>query len=352
MGLVLVVACDGAPVPMDDGGSRDAGGARDGGSPRDGGTPRDGGGTPDGDGGAEPTLSELHPGDEGLGAHPDVVWFEDFEAGSTAAIAARYDQVRDEGRWQLVNDTPSGRGAALALRAGDGRDAVDFYKRLPDADEWYVRWYARYEAGAPWHHSGMWIGGYNPGMSWPSPNAGRRPNGDDRFSIAIEPVYGSGSSRRFDFYNYWMGMRSWMAAPIMDNGTAYYGNSLVHQDRFTVDEDTWVCLELHVRLNPDPATGTGALLEVWKNDALVERFDDAGPRGYWVRDKFCPEDADGAECTDYRAPAEDVLDLRFRSTTALRLNAFWPQNYISTAGSGTLTFDQMVVATRRIGCMR
>ena len=74
--------------------------------------------------------------------------------------------------------------------------------------------------------------------------------------------------------------------------------------------------------------------------------------GYWVRDKFCPDDADGAECTDYSAPADQILDLQFRTTADLALNAFWPQNYITEDAMGTLTFDQMVVATTRIGCLR
>jgi len=161
-----------------------------------------------------------------------------------------------------------------------------------------------------------------------------------------------GASPRFDYYNYWMAMHSWMSAPINDDGTAYYGNSLVHRNDFTVDDGTWVCLEVHARLNPDPSSGAGAVLEVWKNDALVQRFDDEGPMGYWVRDKFCPADADGSECADYVAPATDTLDLQFRSTTDLRLDAFWPQNYITDDAMGTLMFDQMVVASRRIGCMR
>jgi hypothetical protein len=142
-----------------------------------------------------------------------------------------------------------------------------------------------------------------------------------------------------------------MAVPTND-GTSYYGNGLVHQNAFTIDEDSWVCLEVHVKLNPDPANATGAVLESWKNDVLVARFDDAGPLGYWIRDKFCPMGADGTECTDYPAPFTEILDLQFRTTTALKLNAFWPQNYITDPPEGTLTFDQMVVATTRIGCLR
>ncbi len=299
------------------------------------------------------TLAEAHPGDLGMGSDPDVIWFEDFEEGSLAAIAARYDDARDNGRWSLVTDTPSGVGSALAMRAGMGEDAVDLYKQLPSSDEWYVRWYARYEGGVHWHHSGMWFGGYNPSMSYPSPNAGLRPNGDDRFSIAVEPVYDVGTAAaRFDYYDYWSSMHSWMAAPIVDDGTAFYGNGLVHRADFTVNEDTWVCLETHVRVNTAGSSGAGAVLEVWENDVLMQRFDDAGPMGYWVRDKFCPEGADGRECTDYPAPATERLDLTLRTDTALQLNAFWPQNYITDPEMGTLTFDQMVVARRRVGCLR
>ncbi len=296
------------------------------------------------------TLAERYPNDIGMGTDPAVVWFEDFEEGSLSAIAARYDQARDNGRWTLVTDTPGGTGHALAMRAGEGEEAVDFYKQLPDGDEWYVRWHAKYQPGVTWHHSGMWFGGYNPSSQWPSPQAGYRPNGDDRFSISVEPVFGS-PGLRFDFYNYWMSMHSWMENPV-DDGTAYYGNSLVHRNDFTVDEDSWVCLEVHVRLNPQATSGTGAILEVWKNDSLVERFDDDEPLGYWIRDKFCPQAGDGQECTDYPAPFDQILDLQMRSTLALKLNAFWPQNYITEGPAGTLIFDQMVVAKARVGCLK
>lgn len=342
---------DAASTPADGGGGR--GDPDAGGSSADGGGPGSGA---DAGGGADAgaaTLSAAYPGDDGLGNDPAVVWFEDFEEGSTSAIADRYDQVRDEGRWELVSDTPNGSGEALAMTAGQGQNAVDLYKQLPGSDEWYVRWYAKYEADVPWHHSGMWFGGYNPAMAYPSPMAGNRPDGDDRFSIAIEPVYETpGGDPRFDFYNYWMGMHSWMEAPITDDGTAYYGNGLVHRNDLTVDEETWVCLEVHVHLNTDPSSNEGAVLEVWKDDELMERFTQNGPMGYWVRDKFCPDSADGSECTDYREPSDQVLDLQLRTTTDLELNAFWPQNYITDDARGTLTFDQMVVATERVGCIQ
>jgi hypothetical protein len=189
-------------------------------------------------------------------------------------------------------------------------------------------------------------------MPFPSPMAGLKPNGDDRFSISIEPVYATDTaSPRFDYYNYWMAMHSWMAVPTND-GTSYYGNALVHRNDFTVDPGQWVCIEVHAKLNPDASSGAGAMLEVWKNDASVLAYADSGPLGYWIRDKFCTAAGDGSECTDYPAPFTDHLDLQMRSTTAYGLNALWPQNYITDPAMGTLVFDQLVVATTRIGCIR
>jgi len=297
-----------------------------------------------------PTLSDRYPGDVGLGGDPAVIWFEDFEEGSVGAVTSRYNQAQGMARMQLTTDAPH--GSALALTAGGAVQAVDLYKQLPDHDDVFVRWYVEYDSAVPWHHSGMWVGGYNPAMAYPSPMAGYKPNGDDRFSIAIEPAWNVGTaSARLDFYNYWMNMHSWMDTPAND-GTSYYGNSLVHQRGFTLGETTWNCIELHVRVNPGASSGAGAVLEVWKNDGLVARFDDANPVGYWVKDKFCPGTADGNECTDYAMTPSEALNLQLRSTTSYAVNAFWPQNYITDPAMGTLRFDQMVVATSRVGCLR
>lgn len=87
--------------------------------------------------GGQRFLAEDYPGDQGLGADPAVVWFEDFEAGSVAAVTARYDQAQGAARMQLVTPPPAGTsGTALALTAGNGVSTVDLFKRLPDHDEW------------------------------------------------------------------------------------------------------------------------------------------------------------------------------------------------------------------------
>ena len=129
----------------------------------------------------------------------------------------------------------------------------------------------------------------------------------------------------------------------------------MNRQAFTVDDDQWICLEVHASLNPDPTSGAGAVLEVWKNDALMQRFADTQGRGYWVQDQFCPATADGTQCTDYPPPPGTAMvppDLQTRITTALQLNDFWPQNYITNPAMGSLWLDDMVLAKVRIGCIR
>ncbi len=308
-------------------------------------------GTPGG-----PGLSSKYPGDKGIAKDPAVVWAELFDEGSVSAFTGRYDSANNPPGMTLLADVPpkSASPASIQLTAsGDGANATDFYKNLSAGyEEWYVRWYAKYPPNVAWHHTGVWFGGYNPPLSYPYPHAGLKPAGNDRFSVSIEPIWNVGSAKaQFDFYNYWMNMHSWMAVP--SGPTAYYGNALVNENSFNVNETTWTCLEVHVEMNSDPNAATGGVLEVWQNDALVQSFTMAGPKGYWIRDKFCTMAADGTQCTDYPAPFTTVLDLQWRNTTALKLNYFWPQNYITTSGvTGSVQYADMIVATARVGCIR
>ena len=301
------------------------------------------------------TIADGHPGDSGIADDPDVVWAENFEEGSVDAVVARYEQAQNAAGMSLDADVParsSGRASMRLLSSGDGANATDLFKHLePGHDELFVRYYAKYEPNVAWHHTGVWIGGYNPPSDWPNPQAGLKPNGDDRFSVSLEPLEQNSATPRLDFYNYWMTMHSWMDVPSGD--TAYYGNSLVHDPSLVATGD-WQCIELYVKLNPDGASGAGAELALWIDDESRARFTDTSPLGYWIKDKFCPDTATGTECTDYRPADPELvpLDLRYRSTTDLELNAFWPQNYITEPGEGSVWYDDMVVARRRIGCLR
>jgi len=302
-------------------------------------------------------LAAKYPGDTGIDKDPAVVFTENFEEGSVGAVTARYESKKAAGL-TLVADAPAkstGKSSMRMTAGGSSPAATDLYKKLPTGyDELFVRYYVKYSAGAEWHHSGVWIGGYNPATDWPSPQAGLKPAGNDRFSVAIEPM-GSGANPgpRLDFYNYWMKMHSWMDQP--SGSTAYWGNTLVHQKGFRVTDDTWMCVEIQVKVNPNPASAAGAILAVWKDDVLVQRFTDAAPLGYWIKDKYCPVGADSNECTDYPPPAGTKmipLDLQYRNDASLRLNYFWPQNYITSGAAGNVWYDDIVIATQYVGCIK
>jgi hypothetical protein len=312
------------------------------------------------DGGPPGSLASQYPCDKGIAGDPAVVWAEGFEEGTPGAVTSRYDSAANPGGLTLVPDVPAkscGKAAGRLTSSGDGPNATDLYKKTPSGyGEWYVRWYAKYQPGnVEWHHVGTWFGGYQPPTPYPNPMAGLKPNGDDRFSISIEPIYGVGTgAARFDTYDYWMQMHSWMDMPM--GNTAYYGNAIINQKGFTVDEGSWVCIEVHVKLNSDPSSGAGAMFEVWKNDALVQHYDPQAPVGCWIKDKFCPQGADGPECTDYPnlcIKPYVPLGQQWRSTAALQLDYFWPQNYITQAGTTAwVQYDDMVVATKRVGCLQ
>jgi hypothetical protein len=299
------------------------------------------------------TLAQKYPGDVGIGSDPSVVLYENFEEGSIAAVVARYDNAADVPGMTLVADHPvNGPGSnAMQFTSGGANASTHLYKSFGAGyDELYFRYYIKYVGTGPYHHAGLWIGGYNPALLWPYPRAGQRPNGTDWYSIGLEPIQLLPNSP-MDFYTYWMGMHSWRANPTGVVGD-YFGNTLLHNAEFRMQSDTWVCYEIHLKVNPDPTIGMGAVLEIWQNDALIRRFDDTGPLGYWVRDKFCPNDADGAECTDFRPanPTLVLLDQGWRATSALKINYFWPQNYNDSSSSSSLLLDDMVVATQRVGC--
>lgn len=304
------------------------------------------GGSSGGSAGGAATLSGRYPGDVGIGAAPSVLWHETFEAATPQAVGMRYDSSRVS-QLTLVPDRPAGSPGQRSGRfaAGAGGDTSDLFKRFPaEADELFVRYYVKYET-APYHHTGVWMGGYNPPTAWPNPMAGVRPNGSDRISVGFEPASDTPMGRRLDFYNVWFGMRSWQGFS--------YGNWLVNRSSVRTRPGTWQCIEYQVKLNDDPTSSRGGELAVWIDDSLIYRYDANGPRGYWVAATFCPSDADSPNCLDFApAPAQrtsSVVDLRWRTNPALRLNWLWLLNYTSS-DSSAVQFDDVVVARERIGC--
>lgn len=304
-------------------------------------------------------LADKYPGDVGIANDPDVIWHENFEAASISAITSRYHVASNPAGLSFDSSVPAKSRGSKSLRFysttnSSNDQTTDLFRNFGSGyDEIYVRYYVRYQPRVQWHHSGMWIGGYNPATDWPNPRAGTRPNGDERFSVGFEPKGGqNASSVQLDFYNYWRGMRSWQDPPPTGN-SGFFGNNVLHDTRAMASDGEWDCVELHVKMN-EPSSASGGELSVWTNDILLRQFSNQSPLGYWVRDKFCPNDTTDRACTDFKPanPALVPLDLRWRTTSALKVNHIWMNNYLSGGASGAMWMDDVVVAKRRIGCIR
>ncbi len=296
------------------------------------------------------SLSEKYPGDVGMEDDSSVIWMENFEENSIGDMLSRYEDFKNTDGMYFDDNTPamsSGSRSLAMVAGGNQEDATDFYKNFGSDgyNEWYIRWYVKYQANAEYHHTGVWFGGYWEPLNWPYPRAGTKPDGDDLFSIAVEPVFPG----TLDFYNYWMKMHSWSEPP-----SSYWGNSLVHHSAADYS-DEWICIEVYFKVNPSLNSGDGAELALWINDELVVDFTETTGLGYWVADKFCTEDSDLPSCMNYPPDeGEEMvpLDLQVRIIEELKLNYFWPQNYTTVDEQTTVWFDDVVIATRRIGCLR
>jgi hypothetical protein len=279
-------------------------------------------------------IAGKYPADIGIENDPAVVFVEDFETDDVQVVIDRWTDHKRPDNMSIVTDVPPG-ATGRAMRLGPG---ADLYRRLPHNHErLFLRYYVKYETPSEYHHSGATIGGYNPPLDFPFPHAGERPAGDDRVLIGIEPLSGRvatpDSTLRFDFYNYWMHMRT-------NPGGTYFGNDLINDPAVVVPAGTWTCVEVMVKLN-HPVHSFNGELALWLNGRLVTHLRQSRPRGYWVWDSFHPD--------PYADPFEGF---QFRSTGDLGLNWIWLQNFITSDLEAAVFFDHVVMAKKYVGPLR
>ncbi|MHC4738903.1 MAG: hypothetical protein ACYS9Y_08380 [Planctomycetota bacterium] len=296
------------------------------------------------------SLAEKYPGDVGIESDPNVVFVENFEEGSIPAILSRWDSYKRSNDMSLVSDVPppsSGAASLLMRHVGGQGTAIDLYRRLlPGYDKLYFRFYAKIDPACnPIHHF-VGMGGYNPPTPWPQGTAGYRPDGDDHFTTAIEP---HGTAWRWDYYTYWMEMRSWQTPEGVPDGrpNPYYGNGFITDSTFNVVRGEWLCIEVMVKMN-NPTTERNGEQAVWVNGLpwysggqLTSHLGEGFPYGNWQRDTWSP--------TLAGVPFDGF---RWRSVEELKLNFFWLETYITTAPTGYVSkvwFDDIVIAKEYIG---
>lgn len=283
--------------------------------------------------GAQEGLAKKYTGDVGIENDPDVILAEAFE-GSLAEIVGRWTNSQNTAGMSVTTDAPSGSGGSRSLlmtSSGGANTGGQLYKKLtPGYEQLYLRYYVKYASSGSYHHTGGWIGGYNPATDWPQGGAGDRPTGNDRFSVGPEPV---NSSLRFDLYSYWMGMRP---SPTGE----YWGNTFVQDPGLSVRRDQWMCVEVMVRMN-NPISSRNGELALWVDGRQVIHLREGSPLGRWNLNMFAP-DVTGS-------PFEGI---QWRGSAQLNLNWIWLLYYASSNPPGfvgKMWFDHVVVAKKYIG---
>src|SRR5216117_3643829 len=283
-------------------------------------------------------LATLYPGDIGIETHPDVVFVEKFEEATLTDLLNQWTDNLNGAAMAFSPDVPPGspgsRSLSIPWVGGGVNDAGNLYKQLsPGVDDTlYVRYYIKYPTSGQYQHEGIWMGGYNPPLAFPNPQAGVRPTGSDRFLAAAEQ---SDDLTHFDHYDYWMDMR------VSPDGK-YWGNTLLNDPTVRIPTGQWACVEHMVKLN-NPVTAFNGEHAIWINGVEVSHLGPGFPNGFWTWGNFTQD------------PSGSPFDgFRWRSTTNLKLNWIWLMVYAPNdpAGfTGTIKYDHVVAAKSYVGCL-
>src|SRR6267142_3032894 len=193
-------------------------------------------------------IAALYPGDVGIENHPDVILVEKFEEATLTDLFNRWTDILNGSAMSFSSDVPLGSPGSRSLNipwvGGGVNNGGHLYKQLsPGVDgTLYVRYYIKYPASGKYHHTGIWVGGHNPPLPWPNPQAGLKPVGNDRFIAAAEQ---NNVTYRFDHYNYWMGMH------ISGDGR-FWGNFLLNDPTVQAAAGRWTCVEQSVLSDRKP----------------------------------------------------------------------------------------------------
>lgn len=354
----------------DTGGGRDATATPDGGS-QDVSTPDDTS-SPDGsapiDTGAPTTISERHPGDEGIAADPAVLFHDDFEAGW-----GRWDAPQSDTNYLTMQTDPTvahaGSGylqSTVTFADLDADQYISSQSRVgfDRVEEVYWRFYARMPNVAPNPHHWVRVSAGN--ATWESSGlANTVPPGDEGFWFDFD----ISNDDVFNFYVYWHEMRSGRcndgsATPGCDGDqgtTYYYGNVFRPPDQMPYPRDQWFCIEMRAKANT--VGDYDGELTFWIDDRLVGDYRKGYPEGTWLRSTFHTNGCDFSACAD-PAPFEGfnfrtssdvgfkavILDAYYQRDTAAQKRQALEDRGLTVSDQQTIYYDDVVVATERIGC--
>lgn len=317
-------------------------------------------------------LSEKYPGDRGIERDPEVVFTENFEAGSLQAVGERWSEMRnDQGiALALSKDVPASAVGkqSLEVTATRGKNTGGhLFKVLkPGYDQLYIRFYVKFADDHGFLNHFVKLQGSIDPPRWPEGEAGFKHA--KSFSTGLEPQQCSHHTypaKSFSppgiwhFYTYWPEMRSWQNPD--GTGKSYYGNDFEPEEPVLVSRGRWQCVEFMVKMNSSPEKADGEQA-FWIDGKLEGRFAPGSVTGYWMRDVFRIDSTKGK-------PFEG---LRWRTDPRIAINKIWLLHYVNPEeGTGkkngeyqsehpddkmntqtaTVWFDDVVVAKKYIGPM-
>jgi len=283
-------------------------------------------------------IAARYPGDVGIENDPNVILVERFDEPTLTALFSKWTDVLNGSAMSFSTDVPAGSPGAHSLNipwvGGGVNNGGHLYKQLTQGvnDTLYVRYYIKYPTSGNYVHEGVWMGGYNPPLPYPNPQASLKPAGNDRFSAAAEQ---SGTNLQLDHYDYWMNMR------IATDGN-YWGNRLLNDPSIKGKAGQWMCVEQMVKLN-NPVTSFNGEHAFWIDGVQISHLGQGFPNGTWAGGNFTQ--------TPSGSPFEGF---QWRNDANLNLNWIWLQNYSPSDPAGfsaSMTFDHVVAAKSYIGCL-
>ena len=314
------------------------------------------------------SLIEQYPGDNGISSDPAVLFHDDFESGW-----GRWDSPNaDTNYLTMQNDAAIAHAGSGYLRSMVTTQDLEDDQYISSqsrvgfdrVEELYWLFHARMPQVAPNPHH--WVRVSAGDESWESSGlANTVPPGDRGFWFDFD----ISNDDVFNFYVYWHEMRSGRcndgsATPGCagdQNMTYYYGNVFEPPDQTPYPRDEWFCVEMRAKANT--VGQSDGELTFWIDGELVGDYRQGHPDGTWLRSTFHTGGCEFSACT----PPEPFEGFNFRTNPdvgfkAVILDAYYERGSsaqkrealedrgLTVSDEQTIYYDDVVVATRRIGC--
>jgi hypothetical protein len=253
-------------------------------------------------------LAATYHGDKGIARDPAVIFADGFESDTRVWDGDTPHPTRTR---EKAGVHAGAYAHEIETRPGQiGGGLVKWFD--PGYERVYARWYAKFDKGfdqGPRGHIGASLGGYADHALLGT--SGRKPNGDDFFSAALEVWnwHNLPPPGELAMYCYHLDL-------LPDTPTETWGRSYVPAVRFTPEAGRWYCFEIMLKANhPGQADGEQA---------------------FWVDGKLL-------------AHAEGI---HWRSAADLKINGFWLYAFLRGASQvNRVWYDDVVIANAYIGPM-